>query len=617
MIGALRKLGGLFDSPTFDRDRTNLISGFTIGSAGLLLNGAVMFFVLPLLLDPDDESFRRITESVGFGQTLALILLGGATILATLLIPLRLASVFWGPRIGRYFDQIVLSGISPVRFVIGKALSQNLFLGLIFFLLLPYLILCLTLGGVEPIFFFACVFLVWLYCMALAMVTLWLSLYVNELISAVLVMLVASIACALGATPIPFQPFWLTPFPALVQPIYASLADGNAFPPARIMPAFRTLFFGCSAGMLTIIGFATLGIYLGPLYGIIRDNSTFGEVVRPGDSRRKRWFRLRHHIQRPSELAFFYENRSGFLRDNDGLFRWIFGYLGLQGIQGIVVGCFVGLVAFATTINGPQMGGGFVEFMHTFNLVVHGIAMALAIVVFSHARNTMYLRTPFILGRRVTVAKADNWCFFLFVSVSTAVAIGLPTFMQTAFLQGESIYPATPNSGWGRYNPINLARIHVEGTLALTCSAVVIYLFQKYLCQLTWLRFTAFVAAVGGYLVFFCGAPMLPLILTTEMIELREYQWLVDWAPTFTLASPFGLFGYHMQEFANDVPQGTSTIGFWVLHGAAILLLPIMIRLRSKGLRSLYLPEPGKGSTSPPKVQPSTDTKTPAAAEAN
>ena len=113
----LRKINAaLFDSPTFGRDRANLISGFTIGSAGLLLNGAIMCFVMPLLFDPDDEWFRQVTEGIGFGQTLALILLGGATILATLLIPLRLVSVFWGPRIGRYFDQIVLSGISPTRF---------------------------------------------------------------------------------------------------------------------------------------------------------------------------------------------------------------------------------------------------------------------------------------------------------------------------------------------------------------------------------------------------------------------------------------------------------------------------------------------------------------------
>lgn len=63
------------------------------------------------MLDPDDSGFRRLTENVEFGQVLALILLGGATLLATLVIPSRLMTVFWGPRTGNYFDQIVLSGI--------------------------------------------------------------------------------------------------------------------------------------------------------------------------------------------------------------------------------------------------------------------------------------------------------------------------------------------------------------------------------------------------------------------------------------------------------------------------------------------------------------------------
>src|SRR5262249_34398734 len=158
-----------------------LVSGFSIGTAALLLNGAVMMLVLPLMLDPDDRDFRALNENLGFGQLLALALLGGAAAFAAVLIPLRLLTVFWGPRVGRYFDQVVLSGIAPLRFVIGKATSQNLFLGLIVFLLLPYLVLSLTLGGVNVESFLAGLFLVWLYCMELALVTLWASLYLNEL----------------------------------------------------------------------------------------------------------------------------------------------------------------------------------------------------------------------------------------------------------------------------------------------------------------------------------------------------------------------------------------------------------------------------------------------------
>src|SRR5437879_2733323 len=98
---AVRQFRKFFwDSPTYTRDRANLISGFTIGTAALLLNGSVLMFVAPLLFAPDDPGFQRLTDNLGFGQLMALILLGGASLFATMLIPLRLATVFFEPRVG-------------------------------------------------------------------------------------------------------------------------------------------------------------------------------------------------------------------------------------------------------------------------------------------------------------------------------------------------------------------------------------------------------------------------------------------------------------------------------------------------------------------------------------
>jgi hypothetical protein len=123
-MNAVRRFWGLFqNSPTFGRDRANLISGITIGTTALALNGVILMMVLPLMLDPNDRDFRQLTENMEFGQLLGLILVGGATAFATVLIPMRLVTVFMAPRIGRYFDQIVLSGITPLRFLIGKATS--------------------------------------------------------------------------------------------------------------------------------------------------------------------------------------------------------------------------------------------------------------------------------------------------------------------------------------------------------------------------------------------------------------------------------------------------------------------------------------------------------------
>ena len=583
----MKAVRGMFaalgDSPTYERDRANLVSGFTIGTAGLLLNGAVLCFVLPLLMDPDDPSFRHITESIGFGQTLALILLGGATIFATLLIPLRLVSVFWGPRIGRYFDQIVLSGISPMRFIIGKAMSQNLFLGLILFLLLPYLVLSITLGGVDWWFFLTGVFLVWLYCMALATVTLWVSLYINELMAAGLVIIGAAILLVLGSTPVPlFQPFCLTPMPVLLHPVYESMEIGRV---AR-MGSFNVTFASCTVGISAVLGIALFGIYLGPLFGIIRDNSTFGEVVRAGDSKRKRRFRLRHHIQRPSELAFFYENRSPAFRGSDGILRWGLGFGTLAGLLLLVHAGSYGFFAFVMTMGG---GRGVAEVIHGFNLAAHGVAMFLAIGLFAHAKNTMYQRTPFLFGWKCEVAKLDTWCFFLLAALSTGLALAVPMLMEALLFEprGKTVFPLV---SWSSYRPaINLARLQLEGTLILTLAGTVIYVGHRYLCQRTWLRFVAFFSASGAYLLFICMAPMFLMMMSMEMREFRDVEWLAEWGPKIAVVSPFVMFGKLFSELPRDFPEGVSTVPFYVVHGGLLLMGMLMTRRSGWSLRASYM----------------------------
>ena len=271
-MNAVRRFLGLFrNSPTYGRDQASLISGWNIGLAGLVLNGTILMTLLPLMLDPNDPGWQMITESMEFGQILGLILLGGATVFATLLIPMRLTGVFMGPRIGRYFDQIVLSGITPLRFLIGKVTSQNLFLGLVLFLLLPWLVLVLALGGLEWTTFLANLFLVWLYCIMLAVVMLWLSLYFNEVLAMLLVVGAGILLCALGCAPIPYQPFVVTPFPALLQGVYSA----SGMIEDEYFRSFSSVFASCAFGMLTVTSMAIVAISVGPLYGIIRDNSTF------------------------------------------------------------------------------------------------------------------------------------------------------------------------------------------------------------------------------------------------------------------------------------------------------------------------------------------------------
>ncbi|MCR9197277.1 MAG: hypothetical protein NXI04_01410 [Planctomycetaceae bacterium] len=585
MIVLQRFLQQFHDSPTHERDRANLMSAFTVGATALILNFVILMMVAPLILAPDDRDFRDLTENIEFGQLLALILLGGATAFATLLIPFRLASVFLGPRIGRYFDQILLSGITPFRFVIGKATSQNLYLGLIFLLLLPYLVLSITLGGMDITTFVAGVLLVWLYCMMLAAVTLWVSLYVNELLSAVFVVGVFAILSGIGCAPIPVQVFTITPFPVLLQPVYASLPDM-----APEMYNNYWVLYGSSVIVMTSIGcLALFSIHIGPLFGIIVDNSTFGEVVRKGDSKRKRWFRLRHHIQRPSEIAFFYENRGTSLRAHEGLLRWGLGAALIFGVSTIGFLGFVALMGFLIKQWGPP-GRNWAPGFRGMILAVHGIGVLLAALLFSHGRNTTFLRLPVWRRWRPEVARLDTICFLAFLTFSTGLAIATPHIFEhfVASSQDTSIFYIEPDSA-ARWAPFGLQQMSVEGALILSISGLTVYCLLRFLALTTWLKSLAFGLTAVLYLGFVILLPFLPAVLTQEIIELRRIEFLKEFTPQLALTSPAAAIVRLFSQLGPAFPVQATSIPFYVAHALLIGVLLLAIRRSSRTLRQSYL----------------------------
>lgn len=587
-MSRVRQFLGLFqDSPTYGRDRANLISGFTIGTTALMLNAAVLFLVLPLMLAPDDRDFRDITENVEFGQILGLILLGGATVLATALIPLRLVTVFWGPRIGRYFDQIVLSGISPLRFVIGKATSQNLFLGLIAFLLLPYLVLSLTLGGIDFGTFLASLFLVWLYCMTLAMVTLWASLYLNELLSAMLVSGTAVVLSVLGCIPMSPQPFVLTPFPVLLHSIYSAMPYFRDELPTGFLP----LFVASTVAMTSVLVVSLIGITIGPLFGIIRENSTFGEVVREGDNKRKRWFRLRLHIQRPSEIAFFYENRGDVRLRYEGLLRWGLGLAGLL----LALFCATGFVVLWTATQVMQFGTELpdwwsLEFL-TVILVAHIVGLVIAVWLFSHGKNTTLIRLPLAFGRSCSVARMDLSAFLMFLAASTTIVVGTPFLFEHFIARPEGVTVFSQISASSRANSVDYVRLVTEGYLAISVAGLTVYLLHRLACMVAWVRSAAFVAVAGLYGVFVVLLPTGLGVLVYEVPEIRNVAILKEWMPTLGMMSPLTLLMLLYGELGAGfwAADKLSTIPFYVFHGTAIFLAIYGIRRQGIKLRAQYL----------------------------
>ena len=169
-------------------------------------------------------------------------------------------------------------------------------------------------------------------------------------------------------------------------------------------------------------------LFRSPLYGLIRDNSAFGEVVHSGDTRQRRRFSFRLHIQRPSEIAFFYQNRSLLLTRWEGLIRWG-GSLLLLG-SFVVAGClllaFAGKSLFASMT--PAVAGNaayvteMVQMLYVAGQLGTAATAVLAVLLFSRNRSTDSMPVRVIPGILLRAGTLD-WLAFLLSVLGTALVV--------------------------------------------------------------------------------------------------------------------------------------------------------------------------------------------------
>jgi len=344
--------------------------------------------------------------------------------------------------------------------------------------------------------------------------------------------------------------------------------------------------------MSAVIGLSFFAIYLGPLYGLIRDNSTFGEVVRPGDGKRKRWLRLRHHIQRPSEIAFFYENRSRAVLGFEGLIRWGVGFCAILGLYGGTSWFFLYLMSLslATPIrNGSNL---WVYDFHVTYLTIHGFGLALCALMFSHTRNTTYLRLPVTFGWKTQVSRLDTTAFLLLWFLFTAMSIATPYYFDQLYAlpNGGTVFPEASVQSWRR--SIDLVRVAVEGTAVISVAGLAVYALQRYLCLRAWTKTAAFVGVALFYFIVVCMVPLFLSAMFYEMPAFRRYPILVDNAPTLGICSPFMVMLFLFNELGGNFPRDTSTVPFYAFHGLLIALSLFGMYRQGRKLRQEYLPEP-------------------------
>ncbi len=260
----------------------------------------------------------EILAAKGLGHLLSGTLFLALTLFLTVFVPARVFGIFLGPRTGRYFDQIVITGIKPWRFFAGKYIEQQSFFGILLLVCLPYLFFCISLGGVSPVEVLICLAMLFVYVQVLVTVSLVASLHFSELVSFPLVVGGFTASAFLGLLPISPLPLHFTPTSPIMGAFYQDWAASvtrtpfgglfrGGFESLTLAQSHLLLFFILSGCLLAL---GTLAISLGPVHSLAPRLNTFGEAILPGDAKRSTWLKRRLNLRRNAELCFLYENHS-------------------------------------------------------------------------------------------------------------------------------------------------------------------------------------------------------------------------------------------------------------------------------------------------------------------
>jgi len=257
--------------------------------------------------------------------------------------------------------------------------------------------------------------------MMLGLMILWASLYVNELLAAAFVIGTATFLGFLGSFPTSWQPFVITPMAALLHPAHSVVSGVNAAERFR----FGQIFLLTAGAMTSASAIALCSSLWDRSTALCATTAHSENVVCKGDSVRKRRFRFRLHIQRPSEISFFYENRTMHFRRWEAIARWGISMTSLLLVSGGSMCLLITLIGYLAAI-GESMNYDAAIAIHITCQVIHGCGLALAILLLSHSRNTTYLQLPWPAGHPAKVSLLDTFAFGVFLLVSSAFAILTP-----------------------------------------------------------------------------------------------------------------------------------------------------------------------------------------------
>ena len=411
----------LADSPNLGRDLATLLSSWRLA----VWYSALMFLILATLgislLVLHNSGSGEMTARLGLGQYVAVLQFLAVTAFLTAFVPLRCSGVFEGPRWQRYFDQIVLSGISPTRYLAGKVVGANVFFVTVLAATVPFLIFTVGLGGVSPGYVAAALATLWLYANLLIFSTLCAGVFASELLSTAAVIGLFGFLFIVGLFPLPPLVGLWSPAHLLVAPFYAAADRPEANELALVFGGLRVGLGNVPVfvtGAIVLGGFEALFVLLGPLRCFTLPTSTFGEVVMRGDAKRSRFARNRPELQRRTEMCFFYENRPAWLDRHEVPLRW-------GGLVAIVL-LTTGALFLMPHANVGSLNN---DAFFVINALLFCLLIGLATIVFSNDHSTEKALVAWG-ARRFRAGTVDTLAFLLVAGVILGAAFGLPALRE-------------------------------------------------------------------------------------------------------------------------------------------------------------------------------------------
>ncbi|MBL4847787.1 MAG: hypothetical protein JKY65_19915 [Planctomycetes bacterium] len=343
-----------WDNPSAEQDARSILSAPKVGLwLGLEVLAILIATGSMLVIAPAEErEFRDLLETVGTGGVLIDTTFLTITALLALIVPFRASGLLEGPRWRGYLDQVITTGLSPLRYFAGKfAASQPFFLAILL-ASFPFVTLFGLLGGADWGRVFFGYLLLYLYANLLLAVACALGSLMHEIL-AVLLTLILAVLGNMAA--------WL-PFPA----VFATYSPARYF----LLPSVETISGSEAAllkelyGVVQLFGFSlpwlgwTLAVWalllvlclltcaLGPLHAFVPGLNNFGTLVLPGDAKRFRLRKFRPFVARRTELAFLFDNRPVILN------RWV---LPLRAVQILALLSLFSVQLFASNFTHPFM----------------------------------------------------------------------------------------------------------------------------------------------------------------------------------------------------------------------------------------------------------------------